>query len=157
MTTPSYAAALALVLTTLTACGTASGSPGRDARPEPVAVTVPPGTEGVTVSPAAAAPGDTVELTFDRPREVRGIAWSLATGPDEADVLFHLTSPGAGGGEPTWWAVDDGEGRGWVDLGVTGPGPDPLVVPDTAEPGDYLLCTANAAQQRCTTLTVTAG
>jgi hypothetical protein len=103
----------------------------------------------------AYVPGDEVEVRWQR-RERRGIAYSLDgwTGTDWK-TEYYVTAvsqgypPAAG---PTWW--DANERRGWVDIGVSGSGPDVAVVPDVADPGTYRLCTANAAKKSCVLLTV---
>lgn len=109
----------------------------------------------ITVTPATAQPGATVALTFPE-KNARGIAFQLATAADPEKVLYYLTSDwGARGNHtPTWWAAEDGEGKGWEDVGISGPGPDLVVVPDTAADGSYRLCTANAGTQVCGLLTV---
>lgn len=43
---------------------------------------------------------------------------------------------------------------GWDDIGFEGPGPDFVEVPDTASPGSYRLCTANAGCNFCASLQV---
>lgn len=110
---------------------------------------------GVTITPATARPGATVALTFPE-ESSRGIAFQLAKTSEPTKVLYYLTSDwGRGGGgdyTPRWW--DAGDSGGWVDVGISGPGPDHVVVPDTAADGAYLLCTANALEQVCGLLTV---
>ena len=113
----------------------------------------PRGPNPITVTPSTARPGATVALTFpDEPS--RGIAFQLAKATDPSKVLYYMTSDWGQGAKhkPTWWAY--GESGGWVDVGLGGPGPDHVVVPDTAADGTYLLCTANAAIQVCGLLTV---
>jgi hypothetical protein len=107
----------------------------------------------VTVAPDTARPGATVALTFPT-APGRGIAFQLAKESEPAKVLYYLTSDWGEPGKhkPTWWAY---VGRGgWEDVGIGGPGPDRVVVPDIAEDGTYLLCTANAPDQACGLLTV---
>lgn len=70
-------------------------------------IEVPESRQGLSVTPAVAQPGQDLALQFDRPGQVRGIAYSLATAEDE--VLYYLTSA-THGGEPSWWSVDDAEG-----------------------------------------------
>lgn len=71
-------------------------------------------------------------------------------------LRYFLTAGSEAEGAAEWWTPEDDEGRGWNDGGVTGPGPDFVEVPDTASPGDYRLCTANAGQNFCALLEVTA-
>jgi len=111
----------------------------------------------MTVVPARAAPGQQVALRF-KSRGVRGIAFSLSAWGDPGwQVAYYLTSDWGtpGSHTPDWWSIEDSEGRGWVDVGVGGPGPDHVVIPETAPPGDYLLCTANAVEEACAIVTVT--
>lgn len=117
-----------------------------------------PDLEGtMTVAPASATPGQEVALTFPSDSQ-RGIAFSLAQWSEgQWDETYYLTSDWGSSGDytPTWWTVEDSENRGWEDVGVSGPGPDRVLVPETAPPGDYLLCTANALDEACALLTVT--
>lgn len=108
------------------------------------------------VSPSEAAPGQTVALTYPPGhRDVRGIAFSLSGWSADAwQVTHYLTSGSHPNMEPSWWGVEDGEGRGWADVGVGGAGPDYVVVPDTATEGTHLLCTANALNEKCTLIQV---
>ena len=107
----------------------------------------------VTVSPATARPGALVALTFPGGGS-RGVAFKLAKTTDPANVLYYLTSDWGKPSKhkPGWWPVSGN--WGWVDVGISGPGPDHVVVPDTAEDGTYLLCTANAHPELCGLLTV---
>jgi hypothetical protein len=107
----------------------------------------------VTVTPATARPGATVALTFTGTAG-RGIAFKLAKETEPDKVLYYLTSDWGGRGQhtPTWWPA--GGRGGWEDVGLSGPGPDRVIVPDTAEDGTYLVCTANALTELCGQLTV---
>jgi hypothetical protein len=62
---------------------------------------------------------------------------------------------GARQATPTGWTVEDSANRGWEQVGVSGPGPDRVLVPEAASPGDYLLCTANSLDEACALLTET--
>lgn len=106
----------------------------------------------MTITPATVAPGAQIGLTYPA-HYGRGIAFSLADPADEKKVSYYL-SAGLRGSKPAWWSAADSAGRGWVDIGINGPGPDRLVVPDTAADGTYLLCTANATKKACALLTV---
>ena len=111
----------------------------------------------MTVTPASAAPGQQVALRFSS-AEVRGIAFSLSTwGGEGWTTSYYLTSDwgSPGSHDPAWWGVDNSEGRGWVDIGIDGPGPDHVVIPDDAPAGAYLLCTANSIDEACALVTVT--
>ena len=123
-----------------------------------VAPSLDPDLEGtMTVAPVLATPGQEVALRFPAGSQ-RGIAFSLSRwSEDEWDQTYYLTSDWGTSGDytPTWWTVEDSEDRGWEQVGVSGPGPDRVLVPDTAPPGDYLLCAANALDEACALLTVT--
>ncbi|MFJ6281398.1 hypothetical protein [Arthrobacter subterraneus] len=113
--------------------------------------------ELLEVSASPASPGETIEIRF--PQETgRGIAWVL----EEQDgndwrVLYYLTAAidnNHNFGSPSWWSVDDSEGRSWEDIGVSGPGPDTIQIPDSIDPGTYRLCTANSVENICTMLDI---
>jgi hypothetical protein len=110
----------------------------------------------MTVTPAAAEPGQEVALRFP-PDNLRGIAFSLSSWRDGAwSPLYYLTSDwGKPSYHPAWWRVEDSDDRGWEQVAIAGRGPDRVVVPDAAAPGEYLLCTANAVDEACALLTVT--
>jgi hypothetical protein len=122
-----------------------------------VTPSVDPDLEGtMTVTPASAMPGQEVELRFPADSQ-RGIAFSLSHWDGgQWNESYYLSSDWGTSGDysPSWWSVDDSENRGWEDVGVSGPGPDRVLVPDTALPGVYLLCTANALDKACALLTV---
>lgn len=111
----------------------------------------------MTVAPTSATPGQGVSLTFASHSQ-RGIAFSLAQWSEgQWEEKYYLASDWGTPGDhtPTWWTVEDSGNRGWEQVGVSGPGPDRVLVPETASPGDYLLCTANALDEACALLTVT--
>jgi len=155
-----------IALLVLAGCGngvgeTAAGAGDGINRPEDSPAVTPTldakWRDTMTVAPANAAPGQRVALRF-KSREVRGIAFSLsAWGHPGWEVAYYLTSDwGAPGSHtPDWWSIEDSEGRGWVDVGVGGPGPDHVVIPEIAPAGDYLLCTANSVEEACAIVTVT--
>lgn len=136
--------------------------PGANGGPAPADATEPTldsrwqGT--MTLEPSTAPPGAIVAMHFPSTSS-RGVAYSLAswTGSAWADPEYYLTSDGGDGlgWKPDWWRVDNGANKGWFDIGVSGPGPDRIVVPDTSA-GPYLLCTANASAKACAILTVSA-
>jgi len=98
----------------------------------------------MVASPANPAPGQVVDLTFP-PKALRGIAFTLTA--DDGSETYLLTA----GREPSW----SREGVNVVvDIGVSGPGPDRVVIPDVATPGTYQLCTGNASVERCVAIEV---
>lgn len=109
----------------------------------------------IVATPATVLPGAIVELTFPEQTD-RGVAFQLDEQVGgEWLIRWWMTSDG-NGGEPL--AVRAGTtGHGWEDVGVGGPGPDRVLVHPDTEPGSYRLCTANAADDFCTSLEVTSG
>jgi len=105
----------------------------------------------MTITPATAAPGAQIGLTYPQGFG-RGIGFTLARAAD-GQQIYDL-SAGHGTGKPGWWRVDSTNKHITPAIGVTGPGPDLLVVPDEAADGTYLLCTANAVTKACALLTV---
>ena len=106
---------------------------------------------------ASAAAGQEIGVRFPADSQ-RGIAFSLSQWSErEWKLTYYLTSDWGTSGDfsPTWWKAEDSEDRGWEQVGVSGPGPDRVLIPDTAPPGDYLLCTANALDKACALLAVT--
>jgi hypothetical protein len=108
------------------------------------------------VSPESTRPGELVAIRFPD-HQTRGVAYTLDTWEDHAwTTRFYLTSDaGDLNWTPDWWAVENSEGRGVPDIGITGPGPDHVRIPDTAPAGNYRLCTANTPDKACASLTVT--
>lgn len=111
--------------------------------------------ELLVIEPSSAAPGDIVELRF--PEEtMRGVAFQLdAETADGWETRYWLTSDG-NGGPPSWVPVGT-DGHGWPDVGVGGPGPDRVAIPDDVPPGRYRVCTANAGNDFCAPVEVVAG
>jgi hypothetical protein len=102
-----------------------------------------------------AAPGDVVELTF--PDEMgRGILYVL-----EQEVggvwayRYGLIATGEGGLPSEWFVA--GDDVAVEDIGVVGPGPDRVRIPETASPGSWRLCTGNAAENVCVRLQLVNG
>lgn len=105
----------------------------------------------IVVSPESAKPGQLVALTFPQ-SSPRGIAFQITTESDPAKVLYYLSSDWGGSGHRPTWGVPGN--YGWVDVGISGPGPDHVIVPDPLPDGRYRLCTANAVVQVCGLLVV---
>lgn len=98
--------------------------------------------------------GRTFAATFE-PTNERGGYFILEqwSGSEWLPAAFLLESD-VNGGSPTW-ASTDGELE-ILDSGVSGEGPDGLVMPDTIDAGVWRLCTANAPDDVCARLTVEA-
>ena len=93
------------------------------------------------------APGDVVQLTF--PDEMaRGIHFVLE---EETGLTwtyrYGLISSGADGA-PGWFDPMDAD-TAVPDIGVVGPGPDRIIVPEEAQPGSWRICTGNAGENVC--------
>jgi hypothetical protein len=106
----------------------------------------------IVAEPLRVAPGDLVSLAF--PQEtLRGVHFVLERkAGDSWQYLFDL-SAAEEGGEPSWY-LPGAEGVGFPDIGITGPGPDIVAIPDVAEPGDYRICTGNAGENFCAELEI---
>jgi len=112
--------------------------------------------ELLVIDPTTAAPGEVVALTF--PEETtRGVLFGLEVQDGDAwRPVAYLTSDGPGAGwERAWWPVD-AEGMAVPDIGVAGPGPDRVVIPEVAEPGAYRICTGNAGADFCAPIEIAA-
>jgi hypothetical protein len=104
----------------------------------------------------AAAPGDIVELSF--PDEMtRGVWFVLEREVGSSwDYRYDLTSDGPGPDWPMDWQVAGGEAFAVEDIGVGGGGPDRVILPETAEPGTWRICTGNAGENVCVRIEIVA-
>lgn len=149
----------------LTACGpdasVSAGSISGADRPDTADTTRSPTLDAkwrgsMTITPVAASPGQRIALRFPESYR-RGVRFSLAAWTGQGWELRYYLVSGRGSGSPAseWWSVEDREGRGWPDIGIVGPGPDYVMIPNTAPRGTYRLCTANATvPEACALLTV---
>jgi hypothetical protein len=115
------------------------------ASPDPTTTTGAPPEEPshIVVRPATARPGEIVDLIFSEHAD-RGALFTLARWDGTAwePASFGLTSDGHGAYDcadcPSWVA---GPGPfDMVDIGISGPGPDRVEIPDVAPPGRYRVC-----------------
>ena len=103
----------------------------------------------MTVSPTTARPGEVVSLMFSTGL-ARTAALSMARTDDgQGEVAYYLTSDVLGT-EPAWSTPAEFNPMAF-DVIVGGRGPDHIVVPEVAEPGEYRLC---VNVEDCVTLTV---
>ncbi|GAA1134492.1 hypothetical protein [Arthrobacter flavus] len=109
------------------------------------------------ISTSPTSPGETIEVRFPQETD-RGIAWVLEEqSGNDWRVLYYLGAAldnNDSFSSPSWWSVDDNEGKAVPDIGVNGPGPDTLAIPDSIDPGTYRLCTANSVKNICTMLDI---
>jgi hypothetical protein len=102
----------------------------------------------IVVTPAVVTPGELVSLSFPNNLD-RGIGYTLENIDDGRRYI--LTSDAGGMGMAPAWS----EGQAvWFGIGIGGPGPDRIVIPSVATPGQYDLCTGTSIVPVCVTLTV---
>lgn len=141
---PSFVVGLLI----LTACGD-NGSTSAPSSVTETTLPTPPSNDPIVVKPPTVEPGELVELTF--PTEIaRGAPWVLSrwTGTEWTEPLYLVIASqrsGYNADGPDWRPKS--EEWGWDDVGFGGPGPDIVVVPDTAEAGTYRFCTANTGDR----------
>lgn len=105
----------------------------------------------IVAEPSAVRPGETVRLELLQ-ESMRGIGWALERREDGRwRHLYDLISDKRGG-PPAWQEVG---GDIEIDLvAITGSGPDIVVIPESAEPGDYRICTLFVEHGFCASLTI---
>jgi hypothetical protein len=103
-----------------------------------------------------AAPGGIVELTY--PDEmVRGILYVLEEEVGSTWAYrYGLISGGEDGGVSPEWFVPGDEDVAIPDIGVVGPGPDRVRIPEVAAPGSWRICTGNAGENICVRIEIVA-
>lgn len=111
----------------------------------------------IAAEPAEVVPGGIVALTF--PQETtRGVLFVLERQVGDGwQLQYYLTSDGPGAGWERTWQPAGAEGLAVEDIGVGGPGPDGVLIPDVAEPGSYRICTGNAGADFCAPLQIVDG
>lgn len=109
--------------------------------------------EVMVVEPASAHPGEVVSLSFMAPKD-RGVLYAIEQEADGGWQRLHLMISDANGDEPRWFPA--GEEPIVPAVGVVGPGPDRVPIPDVLAPGEYRICTANAVQNICTPIEIVA-
>lgn len=108
------------------------------------------------IEPPAAPPGSEVALRF--PEETfRGIAFQLDRRTADGWETTHWMTSDANGDQYADTVPAGTEGYGVIDVGVGGPGPDHVRLPDDVGPGEHRICTANAGEEFCAPLTITDG
>jgi len=144
-------AAAATAIVFLAGCSTVLAPASVGAPADPEAQLRP---DLIVAEPVQVRPGDVLSLTF--PAETtRGVYFVLESQAAGAWVhMFDLTSDGPGPGWQRRWMPAGAEGFAVEDIGVGGPGPDRVVIPDVAEPGTWRICTGNAGENICTTIEI---
>jgi hypothetical protein len=126
--------------------------------PQPAGAPADPGAQLrpdlIVAEPVEVAPGDVLSLSF--PEETaRGVHFVLESQARGAWFhVFDLASDAPGPGWQRRWSPAGADGFAVEDIGVGGPGPDRVVIPDVAEPGRWRICTGNAAENICTTIEI---
>lgn len=117
----------------------------------------PDAPPSVVAEPGSAAPGQMVELRF--PTEVtRDVAWhmisyDLRTARWSEPLYLLISDRSDAPAGPSWLPAE--EPWTWDSVAVTGPGPDTVVIPDTAEEGLYAICPTDRVDfTNCATVTV---
>jgi hypothetical protein len=143
---PGVAILVGMAVLPLAAClsggpGTAPGDPA-----DPNAQMRP---DLIVAEPKRVAAGAVLELTF--PEEtVRGVLFVLES--QARGTWFHQFNLVSDGPGPDWrldWSPAGDEEFAVPAIGVAGPGPDRVPIPDVAEPGTWRICTGNAGQNIC--------
>lgn len=134
------------VLVGLYACGT--DEPPLDPGQGPLDADAVVRPDLVVAQPPEVRAGAPLTLTFPLETE-RGIAWVLEERDGDTWHARYLLNSDGNNAAPTWVGPDKRDEWAWEDVGVSGPGPDEVLVPDVAAPGRYRLCTANAVSNFC--------
>ena len=82
-------------------------------------------------------PGQTIDITPPDQRG-RGVGYTLAPFGSSTPAFWLIAAADGFDGEPRWGAWE-GE-PSFPDILITGPGPDTVILPETATPGEYLVC-----------------
>lgn len=105
----------------------------------------------IRAQPHIAAPGDDVDLLF--PTEVnRGIGFTLER--RTVGDWTHQWSLTSDAGPPEPMVHPGTEDVDWDAVGIDGPGPDRVRIPDDAEPGSYRICTAISQENICASIEI---
>lgn len=145
-------AALALMLA-VAGCG------GGDPSLSPLNAPADPGAEMrpdlIVADVERVEPGGVVALMF--PEEtLRGILFVLEERVGDSWAhRYNLSAGGAGQQFEISWHLPDAEVE-FPSIGVSGGGPDWVPIPETAEPGQYRICTGNAGDEFCTPIEIVA-
>ncbi|MEN8235196.1 MAG: hypothetical protein ABFR89_09775 [Actinomycetota bacterium] len=119
---------------------------------DPTATMAP---DEIVADPSVAEPGTLVAVLFPDGR-MRGIHYVLESiGSDGVVTLsHHLISDWGGDKEPHSFPADRSDDFAVEDIGINSPGPDMVLIPAEASPGEYRICTGNSRHNICTPLTI---
>jgi hypothetical protein len=112
--------------------------------------------EVVDIEPAHVQAGDLASVFFPD-ESLRGIHFVLESRSGNSwNLEYHLVSDwGDGSNTPMAYKVGSiGEDISIPDVGIGGPGPDAVLIPVDATPGEYRVCTGNASPNVCALVTV---
>lgn len=113
--------------------------------------------ELITVQPSSVQAGDSVSVFFPDER-MRGIHFVLESGTGDGwNLVYHLVSDWGAGREPRNYPAGSMEGFAVESVGISGGGPDVVLIPPEAAAGAYRICTGNSRPNICALLTVQPG
>jgi hypothetical protein len=148
---------VALTGAILLACGTPPDETAADRRAaEQTQATFEMRPDLMVADPEQVAPGEQVALTF--PEETgRGLGFALDQQTDDGwQRRAYLTSaPGDGPPDEPAWHPPDPRPE-WESVGIGGPGPDVVQIPDELDPGSYRICDVMSGDENiCTPIAIT--
>jgi hypothetical protein len=105
------------------------------------------------MDPGRVPPGASVSILFPDER-IRGIHFVLESRRgDDWNLEYHLISDWGQGREPATYSAGSPDVE-IESIGIGGGGPDVIVIPADAVPGDYRICTGNSRPNICGLLTI---
>jgi hypothetical protein len=108
----------------------------------------------MVATPTAVEPGELVELTFPDGHD-RGLLFAIDEASADDWQRRAMLLSDANGGDPRWSRADADDLL--VEMvGIAGPGPDRVPIPEGLPPGDYRICTANAVENLCVPIEIVA-
>ena len=140
-----------LLIALLSACATPATP---SVEPWPIESDADVRPDAMVVEPEQAESGELVAVRFPGGWE-RGILYALDAEVGDGWERRWMLISDASGGEPLWFV--NGQDEVAVEaIGIVGEGPDRILIPDESGPGDYRVCTANAAENVCTPIEIVA-
>jgi hypothetical protein len=132
----------------------ASASPAPESKPGQHDLDAELRPDLMRLEPSQVRAGDLVDLHFPE-HTSRGVGYVLE-GPlsEGGHRRYHLWAAAEGYDRGPGWAPFDEADRVTPAIDIHGPGPDVVPIPDTAENGEYRLCTVGAGSNFCAELVV---